>query len=140
MTAESDSLARINEQLRTADADTVIRTVLESTGLDDGVALTTSFGIQSALMLHLVTRHKPDIPVIWIDTGYLPAETYQYAQQLTERLGLNLHVYQADVSAQRVPLPLNPCPPCPATARQHRRTDAWTSGPLQLRWSSVAGP
>ena len=109
MTAESDSLARINEQLRTADADTVIRTVLESTGLDDGVALTTSFGIQSALMLHLVTRHKPDIPVIWIDTGYLPAETYQYAQQLTERLGLNLHVYQADVSAARMEATRAPC-------------------------------
>ena len=34
-------------------------------------ALASSFGIQSAVMLHLVTRYRPGIPVILIDTVYL---------------------------------------------------------------------
>ena len=36
----------------------------------NGLVMSTSFGIQSAVMLHLVTQVIPDIPVIWIDTGY----------------------------------------------------------------------
>ena len=55
-------------------------------------ALSSSFGAQSAALLHLVTSRRNDIPVILIDTGYLFAETYQFADTLTERLKLNLHV------------------------------------------------
>ncbi|HSH10057.1 MAG TPA: phosphoadenylyl-sulfate reductase [Oceanipulchritudo sp.] len=58
----------------------------------DGLVLSTSFGIQSAVMLHLVTRVRRDIPVVFVDTGYLFAETYQFAEALTERFGLNLKV------------------------------------------------
>ena len=61
--------------------------------------LSSSFGAQSAVMLHLVTRQKPDIPVVLIDTGYLFPETYRFIDQMTERLDLNLHVYRPLVSA-----------------------------------------
>ena len=67
----------------------------------DRLILTTSFGIQSAVMLHLVTRLNPEIPVVFIDTGYLFPETYRFADQLTQRLGLNLKVYNPRVSAAR---------------------------------------
>jgi phosphoadenosine phosphosulfate reductase len=60
--------------------------------------LSSSFGAQSAVMLHLVTRVRPDIPVVLIDTGYLFAETYQFVDALTERLGLNLRVFRSDAS------------------------------------------
>jgi phosphoadenosine phosphosulfate reductase len=40
--------------------------------------------------------------VIWVDTGYLPPETYQYAQALLDRLGLHLHVAQASMSPARM--------------------------------------
>lgn len=68
----------------------------------DGLVLSTSFGIQSAVMLHLVTSVVPDIPVIWVDTGYLPRETYQFAEELSERLHLNLKVYQSPISPARM--------------------------------------
>jgi phosphoadenosine phosphosulfate reductase len=58
-------------------------------------ALSSSFGIQGAVMLHMVTQAQSDIPVILTDTGYLFPETYQFIDQLTERLNLNLKVYQA---------------------------------------------
>ena len=64
----------------------------------DELAMSTSFGIQSAVTLHLATRIKPDINVIWIDTGYLPEETYEYAATLTRRLGLNLQIYESPLS------------------------------------------
>jgi phosphoadenosine phosphosulfate reductase len=64
--------------------------------------LTTSFGIQAAVSLHLVSRLSRPVPVIWVDTGYLPAETYTYAEMLIERLALQVHVAQAKVSPARM--------------------------------------
>lgn len=58
------------------------------------LAVSTSFGIQSAVTLKLATMVNPDLQVIWIDTGYLPAETYAYATTLTKQLNLNLKVYE----------------------------------------------
>lgn len=60
--------------------------------------LSSSFGAQAAVMLHLVTREQPDIPVILVDTGYLFPETYRFVDELTERLQLNLKVYRAALS------------------------------------------
>jgi phosphoadenosine phosphosulfate reductase len=63
---------------------------------------TTSFGIQAAVMLHLIHEHAPQIPVIFIDTGFLFPETYRYAQDLIERFPLDLRIYQPTVSAARM--------------------------------------
>ncbi len=56
--------------------------------------MTTSFGAQSAVSLHLLTQRKADIPVILVDTGYLFEETYRFADELVERLKLNLKIYR----------------------------------------------
>jgi phosphoadenosine phosphosulfate reductase len=61
--------------------------------------LSSSFGAQAAVSLHLVTRAAPGIPVILIDTGHLFPETYRFIDQLTERLALNLKVYRSAVSS-----------------------------------------
>ncbi|MCW8331848.1 phosphoadenylyl-sulfate reductase [Photobacterium sp. SDRW27] len=89
-------LAEINAELEILTARERVRWALEH--LDGEFALASSFGIQSAVMLHLVTQEKPDVPVILTDTGYLFPETYQFIDQLTVRLSLNLHVYRAEVS------------------------------------------
>jgi len=57
--------------------------------------LTSSFGAQAAVALHLVSRAMPRIPVILIDTGYLFPETYHFIDELTGRLNLNLRVYRS---------------------------------------------
>lgn len=62
--------------------------------------LSSSFGAQSAVMLHLLTRQVPDIPVILVDTGYLFPETYRFVDALTERLELNLRVYRPCISPE----------------------------------------
>ena len=66
-----------------------------------GLVMTTSFGVHSAAMLHLVTRTAPEIPVIFIDTGYLFPETYRFAEELTTRLRLNLKIYHPTMTAAR---------------------------------------
>jgi phosphoadenosine phosphosulfate reductase len=63
------------------------------------LVLSTSFGVQSAVMLHMVSSLIPKIPVIFIDTGYLFPETYRFAEELSERLDLNLQVYHPKKSA-----------------------------------------
>ena len=68
----------------------------------EGLVMSTSFGIHSAVMLDLVTQQIPDIPVIWVDTGYLPTETYIFAEELTKRLNLNLQVYQSTLTPARM--------------------------------------
>jgi len=73
----------------------------------EGLVLTTSFGIQSAVLLHMVSQLGEvapgrRIPVIWVDTGYLPAETYRYAEQLSALLSLDLRVVQAAMSPARM--------------------------------------
>lgn len=60
--------------------------------------LTSSFGAQAAVTLHLVTRVRPSIPVVLIDTGYLFPDTYRFVDELTERLGLNLKVFRSEAS------------------------------------------
>jgi len=68
----------------------------------DQLVASTSFGIQSSIMLHLISRYTPDVPVIFIDTGYLFPETYHYAEKLTNRLNINLKTYTPKYSAARI--------------------------------------
>ncbi|NDV62514.1 phosphoadenylyl-sulfate reductase [Puniceicoccales bacterium CK1056] len=77
--------------LEAATAEERVGWALEQFG--EKVVLSTSFGIQSAVMLHLVTQIRPEIPVIFVDTGYLFPETYQFVEELVERMQLNLKVY-----------------------------------------------
>jgi phosphoadenosine phosphosulfate reductase len=62
------------------------------------VILSSSFGAQAAVSLHLVTRQWAEIPVVLIDTGYLFPETYQFVDELTKRMELNLKVYRPPTS------------------------------------------
>ena len=64
----------------------------------DRLILSSSFGVQAAVCLHMVTLQKPDVPVVLIDTGYLFPETYRFIDQLTDRLSLNLKVYRSSMS------------------------------------------
>lgn len=90
------ALAAVNQQLIALDAQQRVDWALEN--LPEQHVLTSSFGIQAAVSLHLVTQRQPTIPVILTDTGYLFPETYQFIDKLTEQLQLNLKVYRAALS------------------------------------------
>ncbi len=94
-----ENLKAENERLEQASAMERVRWAAEHFG--DKLALSTSFGVQSAVMLSLANTVVPGIPVIFVDTGYLFPETYRFAEELTERLQLNLKVYSAEMTPAR---------------------------------------
>lgn len=96
----------LNEQLKELDsAEQRIRFVLQYAEEKKCNAVQmTSFGIQSCLMLDLL--HKAGgtskVPVAWVDTGYLPPETYQFAKEMETRYNLNLQVCKGSLSPDQM--------------------------------------
>ncbi len=82
-------LARINTDLG-RNAPALVDWAL---GLRQPAIVTTNFRPFEAVILHLVTQAKPDVPVVWMDNGYNTEATYRFVDDLTQRLKLNLHVY-----------------------------------------------
>ena len=78
---------RLDMQLRDAHPAEIIAGAAEAFG--DRLALVSSFGAESAVLLHLVSRVNPDMPVLFLDTGMLFAQTLDYRQSLARRLGLS---------------------------------------------------
>lgn len=87
----------LNAQLERLDARARVAWALERFG--ERVVLSSSFGAQAAVCLHMVTRLCPNIPVVVVDTGYLFPETYRFIDALTEQLSLNLKVYRSELSS-----------------------------------------
>ncbi len=90
------NLAEVNAQLEKQSATERVQWAHDHFG--NQVVLSSSFGAQAAVCLHMATTIMPDIPVILVDTGYLFPETYQFIDDLTERLKLNLRTYRAPMS------------------------------------------
>lgn len=94
--AESpQALAELNQWLAARSAEARVAWAVEH--LAGHHAVSSSFGAQAAVALHMSTQVKADIPVIVVDTGYLFPETYRFIDELTERLSLNLKVYRPQV-------------------------------------------
>ena len=55
--------------------------------------VTTNFRPYEATILHLVTRIKSNIEVIWCDTGYNTPNTYKHAEEVIGRLSLNVQLF-----------------------------------------------
>jgi phosphoadenosine phosphosulfate reductase len=77
---------RLAAELRNAHPSTIIADAVETFG--ERLALVSSFGAESAVLLHLASRVDPAIPVLFLDTGMLFAQTLDYRRELTARLGL----------------------------------------------------
>jgi phosphoadenosine phosphosulfate reductase len=97
--AQSEAMAvdAANRQLAGMRAPQRVRWALDH--LPGAAVLSSSFGAQAAVSLHMVTGEAPGLPVILIDTGYLFPETYRFIDELAERLSLNLRVYRSEFSA-----------------------------------------
>ena len=79
-------LARLQADLRDAHPEVILRTAADLYG--ERLALVSSFGAESAVLLHMVSRIDQDIPVLFLDTGMLFGQTLDYRRHLASRLGL----------------------------------------------------
>jgi phosphoadenosine phosphosulfate reductase len=93
---DAGALIELNRVLEPLSAEKRVAWSLKH--LPGAHVLTSSFGAQAAMSLHMVTRQAPRVPVILLDTGYLFPETYAFVEKLTERLSLNLKVYRSTLS------------------------------------------
>jgi len=91
------ALAEVNQLLEKQTAQQRVQWAIDN--LQSEFVLSSSFGIQAAVCLHMITSIKADTAIILTDTGYLFPETYRFIDDLTEKLNLNLKVYRAEQSA-----------------------------------------
>ena len=82
-------LAQINAELG-RDAQALVNWAVS---LGQPTIVTTNFRPFEAVILHMVTRANPNVPVVWMDNGYNTPATYQFADAVTKQLGLNLKIY-----------------------------------------------
>jgi len=78
---------RLNNMFRGTETGAMLNTVLRESLLGE-VAVVSSFGAESAVLLHLVASAAPDTPVIFLDTLKMFPETLAYRDELVARLGL----------------------------------------------------
>ena len=92
------NLEKFNEELINLSSLEMLEWALQRFG--NNLAFTTSFGIQSSVLLHLIQSSslKNEVKIFWIDTGYLPKETYLYANTLINKLSLNITILQSEIS------------------------------------------
>ena len=92
------NLEKLNKELINLSSLEILEWSLQK--FDNNLAFTTSFGIQSSVLLHLIQSSslKNVVKIFWIDTGYLPKETYLYANTLIEKLSLDITILQSEIS------------------------------------------
>ena len=86
---------RLNRMFRGSSTQEMLEAVIRD-NLAGDLAVVSSFGAESAVLLHLVASVDPRVPVLFLDTGKHFAETLAYRDRLVERLGLNLVVLTPD--------------------------------------------
>jgi phosphoadenosine phosphosulfate reductase len=87
----SINLQDANASLQERSAADIARWALDLGG--DRAIVSTHFGPMEAVILHLCASIRPTVQVVWVDSGYNTASTYQFAQALTARLGLRVATF-----------------------------------------------
>ena len=90
----------LNHRARLGEARLALDMALEA---GERPFVSTKFGADSAVFLHLVTRRAPDVPVVWVESGYESRATRRFADELVGTLSLNLHVFRPEAHAVRPP-------------------------------------
>lgn len=106
------NIEQANAQLKNQSPQQIIQWALETS---QQAIVSTNFRPYEASILHATSLVKADIPVIWCDSGYNTRATYLHANELIEKLKLNLHYYMPkqtaayrDAKIGGIPMPDSP--------------------------------
>ena len=91
-------VATANQQLAANRPEEIIAWALTQAS---NPVVTTNFGPYEAVILHMAVQARPDIQVIWIDSGYNTSATYRFAEKLIARLELNVRTFIPQQTAAR---------------------------------------
>ena len=92
----SDDLAALNARFESADPLDILAWAADR--YKPRLVATSSFQTQSVALLHLISRACPDVPVIFLDTGYHFPETLAYRDQLVQDFGLTLRITRSGMN------------------------------------------
>jgi phosphoadenosine phosphosulfate reductase len=92
-------MPELNQELQSLSPEAIVRWAAER---GEPMIASTSFGPNSAAMLHLISQAAPDLPIIWVDSGYNMRDTYVVAEEIMERLKLNMKIYVPSVTSERL--------------------------------------
>jgi phosphoadenosine phosphosulfate reductase len=96
----TDQIFNLNSRFENAAPQEILRWAIEH--FEDGAALSSSFGGESAALIHMAIQIKPDIPVLFLDTGFLFKETHDFKNALKARFHLNVREFRATPEQIRV--------------------------------------
>jgi phosphoadenosine phosphosulfate reductase len=91
-TTEGFDLATLNAMFERQSPMDIVKWSVAQFGPE--LVMSSSFGAESALMLHMAAEQMPDIRVIFINTGYLFPETHAFMETLRHRFNLNIWTYR----------------------------------------------
>jgi phosphoadenosine phosphosulfate reductase len=89
-------LGELNRSFEGAHPEEILAWAVETFGAD--IAASSSFQTQGVPLLHMISRVKPDLPILFLDTGYHFPETLAFRDQLVREWGLSLRVVRAVLS------------------------------------------
>jgi len=84
-----DTISELNARFEDARPQEIIGWALEDSGLGR-IAIASAFQAEGTAVMHMATEIRPDIPILFLETGFHFAETLAFKEQLAERLGLNV--------------------------------------------------
>ncbi len=90
MALTQEEIQNLNRQFKGIPPEEIISWAI---GHGKKPVVTTNFRPYEVAILHAVTEVDSNIPVIWCDTGYNTPQTYKHAEELIQRLGLNIKLY-----------------------------------------------
>ena len=90
MTISTKELAHLNRRFRELTPEEIIAWAVK---YGNKPVLTTNFRPYEVAILHAVSAIQKNIPVIWCDTGYNTQHTYRHAEELIDKLDLNIQLY-----------------------------------------------
>ena len=94
----SIDLNAANAALEGKSPQEIIAWALENS---DKPLVTTNFRPYEAVILHMAAQVKPDIKVLWVDSGYNTSATYRFAEKVIEDLNLNIETYIPQMTSAR---------------------------------------
>ncbi len=94
MTTTSDQLDvdALNAMFETAGPEKIVEWAAAQFG--DELVMSSSFGAESALLIHMAITHRPNVKIIFTDTGYLFPETFTHLENLRKQFNLNVWTYR----------------------------------------------
>jgi phosphoadenosine phosphosulfate reductase len=84
-----DEVRQLNRRFETAHPREILRWALEDSGLER-IAIASAFQAEGTCVMHMASQIRPDVTVLFLETGFHFAETLAFKELLTEELGLNV--------------------------------------------------